>query len=168
MAGTADLHKAIDAVWEARNLESKFKKTWSDADKDEYAALNDQESTDQPFPYCIFQFFDSTTMHRDSGTVGEGQKNETRSIPLEFRVHAREKSGSSKSAKRIALNLAGEIMKAFGGDAQVAPANLCLDNGGVVYVQYQNDFGTYQGDEEYQWVVEYLITVDVPVALRVE
>jgi len=54
----------------------------------------------------------------------------------------------------------------FGGHPTVAATGaIILTNGKHLITQYQNDFGIRIDDNEYQWVVEYLFRIDVPVAV---
>ena len=67
------------------------------------------------------------------------------------------------SQKVVAATLSEEIMKVFGGHPTVRPTALTLSNGNHLLTTYQNDFGLFEGEDEYSWTVNYLVKVDVPV-----
>jgi hypothetical protein len=95
---------------------------------------------------------------------GTGVKRYTQEIPLRFTVHARKES-DGRTAKRIAADLAEEVMKVFGGHPSTTPTALTLDNASHLNTQFQNDFGLREEDEVYAWQINYLVTLDVPVAV---
>ena len=163
--GSADLHKAVRNVWVASGLDAEFKKNWDEADRDEFDALNDQAGmAGQPFPYCIFEQEPSSVVSRDSGH-SDTEKHEHRLIPWVFRVHAKQIATSSETAKETAARLIGFIMQKYGGHPEASPLDITLDNGSVLLAQYQSDIGIRTGDKEYQWNLNYLFLVDVPVIL---
>ncbi len=162
---TADLHKALNTVWNASSLDATFKALWDASITDaEFPALHDQEAAPgQPFPYCVLDQSASSTVNRMSATGAF--LREVRDVSWSLHVHARAVSGDSRTAKEIAAYLAEEIMKVFGGHPTVAPTALTLDNGNFLIAQYQNDFVIRTGDDEYRWTVEYVFRSDVPVAV---
>jgi len=162
---SADLDKAINAVWDASTLDTLFQALHkSDVSASQWSILNnDEASPKQPFPYCVYSLRPSATTTRMSAKAGFLW--EIRDIVCEFRVHARKVSGDSRSAKQIAAYLVEEIMKIFGGHPTQAPTDLELDNGNFLITEYQNDMGLRTGESEYQWGVTYLFRLDVPVAV---
>jgi hypothetical protein len=78
-------------------------------------------------------------------------------------VHAR--STSSYTAKELATALAEEVVKVFGGHPEVVPVTIGLTHGNVLQVQYQTDFGTRTGDQEYLQIIRYQILIDIPVSV---
>lgn len=164
MIGSADLHKSVVAVWNTHGLEGEFKKLWDNqvTDRADFVALYDQEApASQPFPYCVFEQDPGDTTVRMSGH-NKNENHEIREIPWQFRVHAKALPGSS--AKQIAAGLAEHIIIRYGGDPNSKPKEMTLDNGNVILAQYRTDYPIREGDEEFQWVVSYIFSVDVPVA----
>ncbi len=161
---TADLHRAIEAAWDAAGLDDAFKALWDDPTDVDFVVLDDQEAAaEQPFPYCVMDQTSSATTDRMSGT-GDSLW-EVRDVSVSFNVQARRRAGDARTAKEIAVALAAEIMKVFGGHPVESPAELSLDNGNFLLAEYQNDFGIRTGEDEYQWRVDYLFRLDVPVAV---
>jgi len=160
---SGDIHKAIVRVWNQSGLYNHFRALWrEDASRQEFPVLHDQEATgEQPFPYCVMEQTVQTTIARM--TKDWSSNWEIRDFSISFNVHARRIPGVSRSAKDIAISLAEEIMKVFGGHPTVVPQQLTLDNGNFLITQYQNDYGILLGDDEYRWTVDYMIRVDVPV-----
>ncbi len=167
MIGAADLHKAINTVWDDESLDSQFTALWpSSVDADEFQVLNDTEAGPaQPMPYCVFEVAPGEIVERMSGHGNT--KRVIRDVEVEFRVHARKISGDDRTAKEIAADLAEEVMKVYGGhpDPDNTPVVPTLDNGNFLIAQYQSDFGIRTGDNEHMWTVQYLCRLDVPVAI---
>lgn len=161
MSGTADVHKAVNAVWNSSGLDAHFTTYWPSGASSEFTVLNDQEAAaGQPFPYVVFRQDAGLIVSRMSGHSSD-ERHEIRDVPWLFNIHARKASGSS--AKTVAVALAEEITKVFGGHPTVAPTGLTLDNGLHLITQYQNEYGVRTGDDEYQWLLSYRLIVDVPV-----
>lgn len=161
---SADLHRAIMAVWNAVGIEAEFTKLWNPADIAVFSALSDTEaSPKQPFPYCVFQQSPGTTTARMSGhSIGEN--HEIRDIPWEFRVLAKQRANDPRDAKDIAADLVDFVMQKFGGHPTVKPPLIPqLNNGSFLISQYQTDFPIRVGDAEWSWTVQYLFRLDVPV-----
>ncbi len=164
MSGAADVQKAVVQLWDASGLEWEFKKLWTLDERSLADALQDQEGLPgQPWPYCVFEQEPSTTTDRMSGH-DKNARHEIRDVPWQFRVHSKPISGAAKRSKAIARDLIDFIMQKFGGHPTVASKDLALDNGSVLLMQYQNDYPVRTGDQEYQWILAYIIRVDVPVA----
>lgn len=159
--GTGDLWNAIATLWTNASLDTPFKALWgAEHDQDDYPVLNDMEATPgHPQPYCVCDVPGGRTINRMSNT--DDTNREIRDIPVRFHVHAKKTSLSSNSAKQIARDLAEEIMKKFGGHPTVAPTALELTNANWMQAQYQTDYGIRTGDDEYEWVVSYLMKIDV-------
>lgn len=160
---TLDLHKAIETVWDANDLDSTFKAYWdsSNITKDNYTVLNDGEGAPgQPLPYCIFEQMPGSTQVRMSR--GKTSTYEIRDVPWQFRIHTRKTN--NQSSKKIAETILNAMLRIFGGHPTVAPQPLTLDNGAVLYSQYQNDQGVRTGDEEHVWLLDYVFRLDVPQA----
>jgi len=157
--------KAFAAAWAAGSLNATFKALWSNPASTQYPVLHDQEATPgQPWPYVVMDQLTPRTVERMSG--GAGFKRETRDVTMRLNVHAATVSGDDRSAKEIAADLIAEVMSVFGGHPTTAPtATLTLDNGNHLITQYQNDYGVRTGDDEYQWIIDYLFRLDVPVAI---
>lgn len=165
MSGTADLHEAIVTAWDAASLDTHFTNLWSsDVVASEWVVLNDGDTSPaQPMPYCVVEQSPGVTTARMTGAALINR--EIRDVPVQFRVHAKAVDGDSRDAKKIAIDLINEIMKVYGGHPTESPSALELDNGNFLIGQYQNDYGVRTGDDEHQWIIEYLFRLDVPVAL---
>lgn len=159
----ADLHKAVNAIWEPSGLDWEFKKYWPSSKRDEFPSLHDQEAgPSTPFPYCIFEQEPGSTAFRMSHT--SSARKEIRDIEWQFRAHARAIADVSLSAKELAASLIDVIMQKFGGHPTETPHDLTLDNGDHLLTQYVNDYGVRTGDDEYSWILRYRFRLDVPVA----
>jgi len=160
---TADLHKAINTAWDASGLNALFQAYWTAAEMARFVVLNDQEAAaGQPYPYCVVGQSSSVNISRMSG--GVNTLRVVRDVTLRFDIYAGQETG--KTAKEVAAELGEELIKVFGGHPTVAATGaIILTNGKHLITQYQNDFGIRIDDNEYQWVVEYLFRIDVPVAV---
>lgn len=159
---TLDIDKAVIAVWNSQSLDSEFTTYWDSGESSQSMPLHDTRATPgQPMPYCVFDIGASSTIGRSSS--GATTINEIRQVPLRFSIHMRRKSGVSKSAKQVAGELADEVKKVFGGHPTVRPQALSLDNGKQLVTTYQFDHGMKSGEDEFIWLLSYLIKVDVPV-----
>ena len=162
---TADLQTALWAAWTAGELPAKFTVLWDVADVTGFTTLHDQEaSPGQPFPYCVLDQLRPATLDRMTGAAGYLQ--EVRDVTLLLHIYADEVTGDSRSAKQIAAYLAEEVMKVFGGHPiTAATQTLTLTSGGTLLVLYQNDFGIRLDADKWEWQLEYLLKVDVPVRI---
>ncbi len=161
---SVDLHKAINTIWDDQGIDGTFKNQWVEADRTIYSSLHDGEAgPDQPFPYCVFEIPAGSTVDRMTSDSSSGRR-EIRDVSCAFRVHARQLTGSGKTAKLIASELAEAIIIKYGGHPTVEPKQLILDNGEVLLVQYQTDYGVSEGDEEHEWLIDYIFRLDIPVA----
>src|SRR5690606_37100434 len=156
---TADLHQAIRNAWVNHGIDHEFKKYWSSSKKTEFPSLHETEAgADQPFPYCVYDQGSPSTVSRASDTV---EKNsEYREVPWDFQIFA--KAANSRSAKDIAQELYEVLLSKFGGHPTDLPIDITMTNGGVYQVQYQNDLGQKEGDDEYSWRISYLIQAEFP------
>lgn len=162
MSGSIDIAEAVVAAWDDADLDDLFTALWAADDVGEYPVLQDREATPgQPFPYVVFEQQQSQTIARMS--KGKFDKWEIRDVPFKFTVYAGKNAADARSPKKIASDLAGEIIKVFGGNSTQTPATLELTTGNFLIAQYQNDFGTMQGDDQHAWEVNYIIRVDIPV-----
>lgn len=160
-AGSAQLHEALITLWNASGLNALFEAFWTAAQIVDHVVLNEnQASPGNAFPYCIYNITAATTISRDSGHDSV-EKHEIRDTPLEFRIHAQSSGGLT--AKRIAADLAEEVIKIFGGHPTVAPTAMTLTNGGVIFNQYQNDFGLPDEDDNHLWMINYIPRIDTPM-----
>lgn len=168
--GMADVQTGVIAAWNSSGLNETFRNLWVDDAGDsielamEFPVISDQEApTGQPFPYCVLDQGTSFTQSRDSGVSLINQ--EIRDVGLVFNIHARSIADDSRTPKEIAAFLAEEVMGVFGGHPVTPPTEITLANGRYIITQYQTDFGIYTGEDEFQWVVDYLFRVDIPVAI---
>lgn len=155
--GTADLHQAIFAAWAASPLPAAF------------AAMGGVSPTlaefevapGQPMPYCVVEHRAASIQTRM--TVGLHQQRWIREASASFHVHASEVSGDARGSKEIALHLAGELMKVFGGHPTTnSTATIVLNHGNHLITRYMDDRGVRTSDSEYQWTVDYEFVLDVP------
>ena len=163
---SVDLCKAINTAWDASTLNDTFKALWDDPLESEFYVLNDQESpAEQPWPYVVMDEPVVQIVERQSG--GENKiKRRIEDVIVKFNVHAEYDSGDTKSCKQVASELAEEIMKVFGGHPSTAPTGtITLDNGNHLITKIQSDTGIKTGDDEYQWILEYLFRLDIPEAV---
>jgi len=163
MSGSADVHIGFDSVWQASGLNTIFQAYWTTEEKTQYPVLHDAEAAaGQPWPYCVAHVGEGRVISR---MTGEGvNRHEVREYTWGLHIFAREFDSNAKSAKQIALELANEVMKIFGGHPTVAPTAITIGTGNFLQAQYQRDFGTRLGDSQHQWTIDYNFTVDVPVA----
>ena len=161
MAGTSELHEALIALWDSGGLDAKFTAFWTATEIASFDVINDRDAAPgSAFPYCIFNIPAATTAARMSGHDSV-EKHEIRNTPIEFRIHAKDSGGLS--AKRVASNMAEEVIKVFGGHPTVVPGVMTLTNGAVLINQYQNDFGMRTEDSNHLWAINYLAQLDVPL-----
>ena len=161
--GTADVWKAFNAAWDASGLDAIFKSLWPNPADATQVVLNDIEAMPgRVWPYCVVNGLSPRTKVRMSG--GLDSIREVRDSMFTLNVHAKEIAGDSRSAKEVAAYLTEEVMKVFGGHPTITPtADMTLDNGNVLSVSYQTDYGTWVNYGEYAWVISYTMLVDVPV-----
>ncbi len=162
---TADVYEAINATWNAAELDVKFRALWpASVDGSRFPVLNDGEAGgNQPFPYCVLEVGKLRRVVRMSNTGIS--KWEVREVPVTFHVHADAVVGDSRSSKQIAAYLVEEVMKVFGGHPTDRPEDLSLANGNFLEMDYESDFCVRTELYKYQWSVSYIIVVDVPVAV---
>lgn len=158
--GTADLSEAITTAWNASTLNTTFKALGGTD-----PVLEDQERTPKgPFPYCTMEAFSPSISSRMS--ADGSSKRHVIDVTVVFHVFARVVSGDDRTAKKIAADLAEEVMKVFGGHATISPTGtIALSNGNHLITQKLTDYGIRAGDDEYEWVINYLFRLDVPVAV---
>ncbi len=158
--GSADIQKAVVAAWAAADLDSKFTDLSGGT-----PVLNYGEAAPELIqPYVVWDFSSPDVETRMTG--GSATLNrEIRSGSLKFNVHTKQVDGDSRKSAEIAAYLIEEIMKVFGGHPTDSPADLSLDVGDLLNMQYARDYCVQTDHNNYQWVLEYMVTVDVPVAL---
>ena len=167
MIGSAALHKAIVAAWSAAGLDAKFNTYWTTDSQSRYPVLNDTDATPgQEFPYCVYEIDDAPITVRMSGIDPDNTniKQAIRDVPLHFMIYTKIDS-DSETAKELAADLMEEVTKVFGGHPDTSPDGLTLDSGEHVITQYENDNAERQGDEEWQWTIDYIVKLDVPLAV---
>lgn len=167
--GSADIHRAVTRLWNLVSLDVGFHQFWTTSQQAGFPVLQDTEAgPKQPWPYCIFGSDDASVTTRMSGNA-DINRREIREVPWMFHVHARKEEDDNNneiSAKEVAAARVEEIMAQYGGHPSIVPGrNLELTNGNALITQYVKDYGIVTGDSEYQWVLQYNIVVDVPVAV---
>lgn len=159
------LHTAIRTHWQASGLDWEFQRLRDEAGRVLPSLFDGEADPGCKHPYCVYMQSAGFAQSRDSGH-STNEKHEIRDVPVEFRIHANTRRGYDRTAKQVAADLGELVMQKFGGHPTAAPpAFPSLANGAVLLVQYQSDFGTREGDEEYAWVVSYLFRVDMPLAI---
>jgi hypothetical protein len=158
----ADVHQAVNALWDSSGLDAQFTALWDDPTAN-FPVLHDgAAAAGQPMPYCVFEGSAQLTVVRQSGETN-AEVQEVQDVPFNFRVHARTRGGDARTSKGVAAAMAEEIMKVFGGHPTVAPSDLSLDNGNYLTAIKTSDYGVREGDDEAMWVVSYVFRIDVPV-----
>lgn len=155
--GTADLHNAIFTAWEASTLPAAFVALGGSAP----TLAEFEAAPGQAMPYCVVEYRAASIQSRM--TVGLHQQRWIRDVGVSFHVHAEEVSGDARGSKELALYLAEEVMKVFGGHPSENPsATITLDEGNCLITRYTDDRAVRTSDSEYQWTIEYEFRLDVP------
>ena len=164
LAGSSELHEAINVVWDASSLNTDFDVYWAAGEDDLHDVLNDGDAgKETPFPYCVFEVEAGSITTRMSG---EGtDKQLIRDVPVRFTVYAKAIDGDARTAKKIAADLIEKVMKVFGGHPDTSPEPLVLDNAKHLITQFVSDFGLREDDDIHSWTVNYNFRLDVPVAV---
>lgn len=159
--GTADLSQSLKRAWYEWGVDDVFRSYWTPGDKDSYPSLHDTEATPgQPFPYCVFEVMEETYRTRMSDS-GIGKKRVVKDVPVQLRIYT--KPVNTMSAKELAAVLLETVMSKFGGHPTDVPQTWdFMDNGCVLSVIIDYDYGMRAGDEEYVWNIQYLFRCDVP------
>ena len=131
-----------------------MKQYWPADKQDKFLALNDELARARtPFPYVIYESSEPIIKGHSSGSRA-WLEQQYQDVPIQFRVHAKPANGLS--GRKIAIELAKEIMGAFD------PGTDRLDLAPDVHLTTvaQGDFHVREGDDEWLWVVQYLIRLD--------
>ena len=127
-------------------------------------ALEDTEKVPGAnFPYAVVQMGPPEIVSRMSGHTPT-EKHLIYEVPVSFRIHTRSEQGASKSAKASAAELGEEVLKAYGGHQTTAPPTPQLATGQHLNTQILREYGVWNGDQTYQWNIEYLFVIDMPIA----
>ena len=163
MINSADLAKAINAVWDASTLDATFQALWpAGVTASDFPVLHEVlAGGEQPWPFCVFEIPASNTTQRM--TKGNLDIWEEREAMVVFRVHTKAVSGDVRSPKQIAAYLIEELAKVFGGHPTQVPTDLALDHGNHLHTRLENDFGVAEKDDWYVWTLSYMFMLDVPV-----
>jgi len=154
------LHKAIVAAWNQAGLDQEFTVYWPDSARGNFPVLLDnQAAPGQPLPYCLFQQRVWSVNHRASGQGGSKIE-----VPVTFVVCCKEVGGLG--AKQIAASLADKVKGVFGGHQTQPPQGLQLDYGEVLLSQLEGEYGIREEEDVFQWLLEYLFHLDVPVVVQ--
>ena len=164
LAGSSELHEAINTVWDASSLNTDFNVYWDAGEDSLHDVLNDTDAGKEiPFPYCTFMVEAGSVLSRMSG---EGiDKQLIRDVPVQFTVYAKLIDGDDRTAKKIAADLVEKVMQVFGGHPTVSPEALVLDNAKHLITQFVSDFGLWGDDDIYSWIINYNVRLDMPVAV---
>ncbi len=157
MSGSSKVHEAIVALWISSGLDELFRDRWTTEDRTQYATLNDAEAAPgTPFPYVTFESDAPGTPTRMSGK--EQRKHYISDQTWTFNIWAQ--GDGEHSAKEQAVQLAGEIMKVFGGHPEESPQTDDMKSKSIVQVQYQHDHGERESNSVYRWTIEYSFKTD--------
>lgn len=165
MSRSFDFQKGVFQLWEDEGLDTLFKATWAESQKESFLAISDGEaSPSQPFPYCVVEFSNPIINSRSSGSsCANDETREYSEIAFVFNVYT--KHTQATPAKIAAGELASRVLEVFGGSPTVSPKSISIPNGAVLLCQYVTDNPEKVGDQEYRWTVSYLALVDSPVKL---
>ena len=151
--GAWTLHEAIVNRWDDDNVDADFKVYWPDDTEIRYPVLNDEMApANPPGPYCVYEVQPQNNI---THMTGKTKTTELQFQPhlVQFRIHAQETS--LLDAKTIAVALAKVVAASF--DNMTA---LDISPDAHVTTIRQPDFGVREGEQEYAWVLQYLITID--------
>ena len=167
MIGQADFTKGVVALWRSSGLDAKFSSLWDESASrtGEFRVLSDSEAAPgTPFPYCVFEISEPQTTSKSSGKHVDRRQREYRNQSLTFNIHARD--SASTPAKNLAAELMEEVAAVFGGHPTKIPSEIELEHGAPIVCQYLRDYGVRTGTQEYQWVIQYSVDLDVPVKIE--
>ena len=171
MIGTADVHKAIMACWNASDLDSLFKALWSaEEDPDSTPVLHDQNAGPKPiFPYCVYELGMARVLKRQSSlglnNLGNVVKRHYTSYPLTLNIHVDKVFGDSRSQKEVCADLLEQVAAVFGGHPSIGSSLTELDHGQFIGYWYEASHMVRTELYKYQGILKYSVYVDVPVAV---
>jgi|TARA_Y100000310_G_C20693571_1_gene823968 hypothetical protein len=155
--GSWTLHEAIINRWDEKDLDADFKALWPDDTETRYPVLSEDgpelgAPSNPPGPYCVYGIQAQNNL---THMTGKTSTTELQFQPhlVQFVIHAKETS--SATAKSIAQGLAKLVATAF--DDMTA---LDISPDAHVVTIRQPDFGVREGEKEYAWTLQYLITID--------
>jgi hypothetical protein len=157
--GSWTLDEAVKNRWDDYALDDEFKDYWTVGDETRYFVLHDQEANpNPPGPYCVFEkdLVGEPERMTGSGTDALTTEKQTETYLVSLTIHAKDDDGStSLSAKDICIALAKLVATAFNDMSA-----LDISPDAHVLTLPQPGFGTKEGDREYAWTLQYLITIE--------
>lgn len=154
--GTAELRRAINAVWDASPINAAFQAYWDEQQRGGYSVLNyGDASPNQPWPFCVYLITTSKPTIGMSGKTTDSRR-EIRDSIVEFHVFARHVSDTS--AGELAALMADEVRKVYGGHPSTPPTRIP----GVLLAKPQDEFDYPRaGDDEHKWLLRYMMRTDL-------
>lgn len=138
---------------------------WNAQLSDVLPALEDTEKAPgSDFPYAVLVLADQPEIVTRMSGHAHTEKHYIYAVPFEFQIYTRSEVGDAKSAKRKAAELMERVLKAFGGHPTTPPATISVPTGRHLNTQLIREFGVREDDLIYQWKIQYLFTIDMPVA----
>lgn len=165
--GSWTVDEAVALQWERNNLDKKFRDEWSDPADTNYEPLHDGEARPtHPRPYCVYEKSEPVLLGHMTGSNADPEvittENQLQEVTIQFTIHAKNRliilpSGEQQlqSGKRIAKRLAEKVDEAFGPE-NALPFKVDKH---VVTVRGP-DWHIREGDEEWAWVLSYILTID--------
>lgn len=148
------LDRAINARWDDRGLDARFRDYQQDVDAVEYEPLNDTEARPTPpGPYCVYEKGTPTVLGHSGGTTPTTERQYLR-VPLQFTIHA--KSTATASGKEIVTTLAKLVAAAFDPENEA----LCMEPDAHVNTFRGPDFCIREGEDEWAWVLMFDVEID--------
>lgn len=141
--------------WEQVNLDIAFRSYWAKDDKySRYEPFNFIEARpDSPHPYCVYERFEPL---EKGHSVGRDfyEEFQYEDVTIQFRVHA--KPAGNTDAKTVCETLGMLIKRAFDPGTPL----LDMSPDGHSATISEGDWVVREGDQEYFYVVQYLLRVE--------
>jgi hypothetical protein len=126
----------------------------------EYQPLSDGFARPTPpGPYVVFEKFTPVIVGHMTGAAGVQRENQLQNILVQLSIHA--KSSTTESAKQKCVRMAKKVAAAF--DPDTSPWTINDDT--MVKVDRQPDFHVREGDDEWAWILQYLVMIDAEYKL---
>ncbi len=132
-----DLFPAIDARWNANNLDASIT-----------GGITAGSADDAKMPYCVFNVLGTTVRTRSSsGDAGAGEYTAT---TVEFALHG-----------NTGLGPIGALVKTLRAAFDNATLTLGAGEGSVLYMRYLTDIPVQNPDSQYRHVWRYVVTYEI-------
>lgn len=153
--GTAELQRAITAVWNASAINAAFKAYWNEQQKGLFDVLHFGEAgPSQPWPYCVYVI---PVSRKSIGMAGRDRnsRREIRDTMVEFHVFA--KAVTTTSGAELCAAMADQVRQVYGGHPTATPTPVP----GTIRVSPGDEYPARAGDDEYKWILKYLMRADL-------